>query len=126
MIKKTIEIPLFWKIYIIVVTIVLIGFVVLWSILWTALKKYEQSRPEYAMDKITEQIQLQDTGDFTKYVHTGENAYEGSEALDEAVREYIKNVLCEGAWAYTKKSGEYTNDISVKERRAENRYNNIS
>ena len=30
------------------------------------------------------------TGDFTKYVHTGENAYEGSEALDEAVREYIK------------------------------------
>lgn len=34
-------------------------------------KKYEQSRPEYAMDKITEQIQLQDTGDFTKYVHTG-------------------------------------------------------
>ena len=97
MIKKTIKIPLFWKIYIIVVTIVLIGFVVLWSILWTALKKYEQSRPEYAMDKITEQIQLQDTGDFTKYVHTGENAYEGSEALDEAVREYIKNVLCEGA-----------------------------
>ena len=75
MIKKTIKIPLFWKIYIIVVTIVLIGFVVLWSILWTALKKYEQSRPEYAMDKITEQIQLQDTGDFTKYVHTGENAY---------------------------------------------------
>ena len=71
MIKKTIKIPLFWKIYIIVVTIVLIGFVVLWSILWTALKKYEQSRPEYAMDKITEQIQLQDTGDFTKYVHTG-------------------------------------------------------
>ena len=70
MIKKTIKIPLFWKIYIIVVTIVLIGFVVLWSILWTALKKYEQSRPEYAMDKITEQIQLQDTGDFTKYVHT--------------------------------------------------------
>ena len=65
MIKKTIKIPLFWKIYIIVVTIVLIGFVVLWSILWTALKKYEQSRPEYAMDKITEQIQLQDTGDFT-------------------------------------------------------------
>ena len=63
MIKKTIKIPLFWKIYIIVVTIVLIGFVVLWSILWTALKKYEQSRPEYAMDKITEQIQLQDTGD---------------------------------------------------------------
>ena len=61
MIKKTIKIPLFWKIYIIVVTIVLIGFVVLWSILWTALKKYEQSRPEYAMDKITEQIQLQDT-----------------------------------------------------------------
>lgn len=58
MIKKTIKIPLFWKIYIIVVTIVLIGFVVLWSILWTALKKYEQSRPEYAMDKITEQIQL--------------------------------------------------------------------
>lgn len=56
MIKKTIKIPLFWKIYIIVVTIVLIGFVVLWSILWTALKKYEQSRPEYAMDKITEQI----------------------------------------------------------------------
>ena len=52
MIKKTIKIPLFWKIYIIVVTIVLIGFVVLWSILWTALKKYEQSRPEYAMDKI--------------------------------------------------------------------------
>ena len=42
------------------------------------------------MDKITEQIQLQDTGDFTKYVHTGENAYEGSEVLDEAVREYIK------------------------------------
>lgn len=76
-------------------------------------KKYEQSRPEYAMDKITEQIQLQDTGDFTKYVHTGENAYEGSEALDEAVREYIKNVLCEGAWAYTKKSGEYTNDNPV-------------
>ena len=113
MIKKTIKIPLFWKIYIIVVTIVLIGFVVLWSILWTALKKYEQSRPEYAMDKITEQIQLQDTGDFTKYVHTGENAYEGSEALDEAVREYIKNVLCEGAWAYTKKSGEYTNDNPV-------------
>ena len=92
MIKKTIKIPLFWKIYIIVVTIVLIGFVVLWSILWTALKKYEQSRPEYAMDKITEQIQLQDTGDFTKYVHTGENAYEGSEVLDEAGREYIKNV----------------------------------
>ena len=29
-------------------------------------KKYEQLRPEYAMDKITEQIQLQDTGDFTK------------------------------------------------------------
>ena len=56
MIKKTIKIPLFWKIYIIVVTIVLIGFVVLWSILWTALKKYEQSRPEYAMDKITETI----------------------------------------------------------------------
>ena len=84
MIKKTIKIPLFWKIYITVVTIVLIGFVVLWSILWTALKKYEQSRPEYAMDKVTEQIQLQDTGDFTKYVHTGENAYEGSEALDEA------------------------------------------
>ena len=54
MIKKTIKIPLFWKIYITVVTIVLIGFVVLWSILWTALKKYEQSRPEYAMDKITE------------------------------------------------------------------------
>ena len=52
MIKKTIKIPLFWKIYITVVTIVLIGFVVLWSILWTALKKYEQSRPEYAMDKI--------------------------------------------------------------------------
>ena len=48
MIKKTIKIPLFWKIYITVVTIVLIGFVVLWSILWTALKKYEQSRPEYA------------------------------------------------------------------------------
>lgn len=38
MIKKTIKIPLFWKIYITVVTIVLIGFVVLWSILWTALK----------------------------------------------------------------------------------------
>ena len=113
MIKKTIKIPLFWKIYITVVTIVLIGFVVLWSILWTALKKYEQSRPEYAMDKVTEQIQLQDTGDFTKYVHTGENAYEGSEALDEAVREYIKNVLCEGEWAYTKKSGEYTNDNPV-------------
>ena len=113
MIKKTIKIPLFWKIYIIVVTIVLIGFVVLWSILWTALKKYEQSRPEYAMDKITEQIQLQDTGDFTKYVHTGENAYEGSEVLDEAVREYIKNVLCEGEWTYTKKSGEYTNDNPV-------------
>ena len=54
MIKKTIKIPLFWKIYITVVTIVLIGFVVLWSILWTALKKYEQSRPEYAMDKIQE------------------------------------------------------------------------
>ena len=89
MIKKTIKIPLFWKIYITVVTIVLIGFVVLWSILWTALKKYEQSRPEYAMDKVIEQIQLQDTGDFTKYVHTGENAYEGSEVLDEAVREYI-------------------------------------
>ena len=113
MIKKTIKIPLFWKIYITVVTIVLIGFVVLWSILWTALKKYEQSRPEYAMDKITEQLQLQDTGDFTKYVHTGGNAYEGSEALDEAVREYIKNVLCEGEWAYTKKSGEYTNDNPV-------------
>ena len=113
MIKKTIKIPLFWKIYITVVTIVLIGFVVLWSILWTALKKYEQSRPEYAMDKVIEQIQLQDTGDFTKYVHTGENAYEGSEALDEAVREYIKNVLCEGEWTYTKKSGEYTNDNPV-------------
>ena len=113
MIKKTIKIPLFWKIYITVVTIILIGFVVLWSILWTALKKYEQSRPEYAMDKITEQIQLQDTGDFTKYVHTGGNAYEGSEALDEAVREYIKNVLCEGEWAYTKTSGEYTNDNPV-------------
>ena len=113
MIKKTIKIPLFWKIYIIVVTKVLIGFVVLWSILWTALKKYEQSRPEYAMDKITEQIQLQDTGDFTKYVHTGENAYEGSEVLDEAVREYIKNVLCEGEWTYTKKSGEYANDNPV-------------
>lgn len=113
MIKKTIKIPLFWKIYITVVTIVLIGFVVLWSILWTALKKYEQSRPEYAMDKVIEQIQLQDTGDFTKYVHTGENAYEGSEALDEAVREYIKNVLCEGEWAYTKKSGEHTNDNPV-------------
>ena len=38
MIKKTIKIPLFWKIYITVVTIILIGFVVLWSILWTALK----------------------------------------------------------------------------------------
>ena len=58
-------------------------------------------------------LHLLPSGDFTKYVHTGENAYEGSEVLDEAVREYIKNVLCEGEWTYTKKSGEYTNDNPV-------------
>ena len=79
MIKKTIKIPLFWKIYITVVTIVLIGFVVLWSILWTALKKYEQSRPEYAMDKITEQIQY-------RIQEISQSMYTRGETLMKAVK----------------------------------------
>lgn len=110
MIEKIKKIPLFWKIYIIVVAVVLIGFVVLWSVLWSSLKKYEHSRPEYAMDKVTEQIQSQNTEDYIQYVQIEGTAYEGNAAVDEAVREYIKNVLCEGEWTYTKKSGEYTNE----------------
>lgn len=110
MIEKIKKIPLFWKIYIIVVAVVLIGFVVLWSVLWSSLKKYEHSRPEYAMDKVTEKIQSQDTEEFCQYVKTEDTAYEGNEAITEAVRNYINDVLGEGEWTYTKKSGEYTNE----------------
>lgn len=107
-IKK--KIPLFWKIYMIVVAAALIGLVVLWSVLWSALEKYEHSRPEYAMDKVTEKIQSQDTDTFVQYVQTDGTAYEGSDALNEAVRDYINSTFDEGEWTYAKKSGEYTNE----------------
>lgn len=110
MIGKIKKIPLFWKIYIIIVTLVLVGFVVVWTMLWSSLKEYEQSRPEYAISNVISQIESQDTDEFIKYVETNETAFEGEAVLEQAVKDYTKDTFAEGEWTFTKKSGEYTNE----------------
>jgi len=109
MLDKLKRVPLFWKIYIVIVGIILIGIAVVWNILWSFLKCYEQSRVEYVMDDIVVNFEKADEDFIKGYVMSNESKIDDEQAISAAVSDYIKE-LCGGEWTFTKKSGEYSKE----------------
>ena len=110
MINKIKKMPLFWKIYSILVMVILIGFIVVWGLLWSSLVKYEHSRPEYAMDKLLTDFNKDNTDNLKQYVATSDETSDSQETIDNAVSEYLHGMVDDAEWSYRKKQGEYTDE----------------
>ena len=107
--KTSKKIPLFWKIYIGIVGAVLVGFIVVWSILWSFLSFYEKSRTDYIMNDITASFEDSNESFLAEYIETNVSIFDNEADVADEVSEYIRD-LAEGEWTYSKRSGEYSDD----------------
>lgn len=108
MIDKIKKLPLFWKIYWIVIAVVMTGFIVLWVWMWSSLTTYENTRPEHAIKNFIKQIESEKTDSLLEYTKTSDTPYESEDEKNEAVKAYLKEYFSNAEWTYTKKSGDYT------------------
>lgn len=111
--KRNKKLPLFWKIFIAFTSLICVGFIVVWCILWSFLDSYEKSRIENTMDKIIERLDSGDKEFFKEYLVSDEAAFGTDDAKGMEIESFLTELASPGKWSYTKKAGEYSADRPV-------------
>lgn len=107
--RKRNKTSLFIKIYLGVTIAALAVIVVIWGVLWSFLKAYEASQPQYKIEQIVDALNNGQADEYTDYIHYQVNRLED----DNTYKKYITDKLGSGNIEYTRKSGEYSKDTPV-------------
>lgn len=90
----------FWKIYKIMILVMLILSIVVWGILWCFLDSYEKSTPEKLIDKVLYMFNSKDTNSLSKYIKIPNEDIYDSKDISNILKDELNS-----KYTYRKKNG---------------------
>ena len=95
------KMPVFWKAFIVIMVLLLIGSAIIWVTLWNYLKVYESTRPTVAMDALVEDVNKGDYSELIKYSPASEMEPDIQRDFSDKLREIIagRTVIYEKAFS---------------------------